>query len=494
MPPHTIRQSCIHLVLFLPAILCGPAVAQTAETPRLDAQALIRQHGFRAADVGFLLFDPADGRIVAEHRADTPFIPASVAKVPSAVGALALLGPGWRFTTRLLATGPVQGGVLAGDLVLKGGGDPTLDTGGLTDLARTLAAQGIRGIKGRFLYDASDLPVLPEIEPEQPYGAGYNTGVSALTVNFNRAQVTWTRRNGVVAAQTWTVSDKGRLPIDGVTLHAVPRPGTLAPAAVPAGGVESWQVGFPATGDKGAFWMPVRRADAVTAGLFHRIAGMNGIALPPPRPGTAPATARPLAQRDSPPLATVAAGVLRYSNNLSAELIGLAAARRLGPTPATTLPQAAGTLAGWLKAQAPGTDWSGFTLANFSGLTVRSRVTPRQMAAILRIGGEPFYPLLPGEDEGKPTPGARAKSGTMAYVKGLAGVLSTAGGRRLGFVLFIADEGQRQAMDRTAGRDVPAMPPEARAWLDRARMLQAALLAHWVDGPEAPLEETRKIP
>lgn len=494
MPARTIRQSCIHLAFLLLVLPHGSAVAQMPAPSPTDAQSLIRRHGFQATDVGFLLFDPQNGRALAEHRADAGFIPASVAKIPSVVAALALLGPDGRFTTRLLGTGVVQGGILGGDLVLVGGGDPTLDTAGLTDLARTLAAQGIRGVKGRFLYDATALPVLPEIEPDQPYGAGYNTGVSALTVNFNRAQVTWTRRNGVVSAQTWSVSDTGRLPIDGVTLLAAPRPGTLAPAAAPAGGVESWQVGFPASGDKGAFWMPVRRADAVTAGLFHRIAGMNGITLPPPRPGTAPPTARPLAQRDSPPLAAIAAGVLRYSNNLSAELIGLAAARRLGQPPTAGLAAAAGTLAGWLKAQAPGTDWTGFTLANASGLSVRSRVTPRQMAAILRVGGEPLAALLPGEDEGKATPGAKAKSGTMAYAKGLAGVLTTTGGRRLGFALFIADDARRQALDRSAGRDVPAMPPEARAWLDRARALQAALLAQWVNGSQAALEDVRKMP
>lgn len=482
MPACTIRQSCITrwglialLLIFVPH---GPAAALTPAAPA-DAQSLIRQHGFSPADVGFLLFDPADGRTVAAHRPDAAFIPASVAKVPAAMAALSLLGPDWRFATQLLATGPVQGGILAGDLILRGGGDPTLDSTGLTVLAQELSRQGIRGIRGRFLYDATALPSLTEIEPDQPYGAGYNTGISALSVNFNRVQVTWTRRNGAIAAQTWSVSDTGRLPIDGVTLNAVPRPGTLTPVPSPAG--ENWRVGFPATGEKGAFWMPVRHPDAVTAGLFHRIAGMSGIVLPPPRPGAAPASARLLARRDSPPLAVIAAGVLRYSNNLSAELVGLAAAGRLGPPPAS-LSQAGGAIAGWLQARAPGTDWRGFVLANASGLTVRSRVTPRQMAAILRVGGEPLYALLPGQDEGKATPNAQAKSGTMAYAKGLAGVLTTTGGRRLGFALFIADDGRRQALDRSADRAVPAMPPAARDWLARARRLESALLASWVNG------------
>ena len=141
----------------------------------------------------------------------------------------------------------------------------------------------------------------------------------------------------------------------------------------------------------------------------------------------------------------------------------------------------AAVLAAWSAARAPEADWTGLRLLNHSGLSAASRVTPRQMAALLRGAGPAAWALLPGEDEGTALPaGVRAKSGTLAYAKALAGVLTTAGGRRLGFALFVADPTRRNAMDAAMDRRVAELPPEARAWLARARTLQAELLALWI--------------
>ncbi|HEY0037773.1 MAG TPA: D-alanyl-D-alanine carboxypeptidase, partial [Longimicrobium sp.] len=57
-------------------------------------------------------------------NADQAMVPASNNKVFSAIWALSLLGPDYRFPTDLLITGPIQNGVLRGDVVLKGSGDP----------------------------------------------------------------------------------------------------------------------------------------------------------------------------------------------------------------------------------------------------------------------------------------------------------------------------------------------------------------------------------
>ncbi|MGQ9365998.1 D-alanyl-D-alanine carboxypeptidase [Azospirillum sp. A39] len=427
---------------------------------------------------GFILFDPRDGRVLEEVQADRTFAPASVAKLATATAALALLGPDHRFVTRLAATGALRDGVLDGDLYLVGGGDPTLTSDDLAGLADGLAAAGVRQVGGRFLYDVSALPDLPEIDAGQPATAGYNVGVGALSVNFNRFQLSWARDGaGAVAAQAWAVADGGRVPIDSVAIEpGGSGPFPFTPLDGTAGDVWRLAAG-PETPPRA--WLPLRRPGLAAAHLLRRLAADRGIALPVPAAATAPTGAAPLAVHASAPLDALVAGMLEYSNNLSAELIGLAAARRLDPTVAT-LAASAATLDAWLQAQAPAVDWRGFRLANHSGLTSASRTTPRQMAAVLRIGGDRLAALLPERDEDGARPGVRAKSGTLAYAKGLAGTLRAASGQRLGFVVFVGDAARRQALDAALDRRDARMPPEARAWLTRAGAAVRERLAAWI--------------
>ncbi len=94
--------------------------------------------------------------------------PASVAKAVTAAYALDALGSEHVFSTRLMATGgPVDGGMIQGDLVLVGGGDPMLDTNGLAAMAARLkAAGGVRGVTGKFRVHAGGaLPYQRQIDP-----------------------------------------------------------------------------------------------------------------------------------------------------------------------------------------------------------------------------------------------------------------------------------------------------------------------------------------
>ena len=433
------------------------------------------------SEAGWLLFDPADGRVLDARLADRPFAPASVAKLPTVVAALALLGPGHRFTTGLHGTGDVAEGTLRGDLILKGGGDPSLVGEDVAAMLDGLAAKGVRRVAGRFLYDALALPELPEIDSGQPRTAGYNTGLGALSLNFNRVQLAWQRLpGGAVEAGVWSVSDIGRHPVDGIGVEVVPAADAMV-APLPDRGGERWQL-TPRPGAPARVWLPVARPGAMAAAVVHAMAAERGIALPRPVAGRLPPDARLLVMHESPPLAELAARVLKHSNNLSAELIGLAAARTLDAN-VSTLEGSAALLAGWIRAQRPDVDWTGFRLLNHSGLTSGSRMTTRQTAAILTLGGDLLATLLPGDDEGGPLPGVRAKSGTLGYAKGLAGWLRTASGRSLGFVYYAGDERARAALDAAMDRRVADMPPEARAWLARARGLQSELLAAWRGSP-----------
>ncbi len=187
-PRSTSKKSLVAALAAGLALVVLPALA--ADKPATDAT-LIEAAGFAADDVGFLVVDLKDGRVVAEHNPDRPFIPASVAKIASIAPALEILGGDHHFTTTLQAEGAVRDGVLAGSLTLRGGGDPFLTGDDLQVMAKALAATGIRKVAGGFRYDDSLLVDVPEINAMQPEAAGYNTGVSALGVNFNRIRFYW---------------------------------------------------------------------------------------------------------------------------------------------------------------------------------------------------------------------------------------------------------------------------------------------------------------
>jgi serine-type D-Ala-D-Ala carboxypeptidase/endopeptidase (penicillin-binding protein 4) len=77
--------------------------------------------------------------------------PASNFKLLVSATALEKLGPDFTYATEVYARGKVEKGVLDGDLILKGGGDPVLETADLTDLAKQVKAAGISQVKGSVL-------------------------------------------------------------------------------------------------------------------------------------------------------------------------------------------------------------------------------------------------------------------------------------------------------------------------------------------------------
>jgi D-alanyl-D-alanine carboxypeptidase/D-alanyl-D-alanine-endopeptidase (penicillin-binding protein 4) len=96
-----------------------------------------------------------------------------------------------------MATGPISNGRLKGDLVLVGGGDPTLTTDDLAEMAAGLKRAGVREVTGKFKVNASALPYVKSIDNSQPDHVGYSPAVSGLNLNFNRVHFEWKRIGGV---------------------------------------------------------------------------------------------------------------------------------------------------------------------------------------------------------------------------------------------------------------------------------------------------------
>ncbi len=456
------------------ALALAPLSAAQPETLPPPAEALIAAAGLEGTGTGYIVVDLDDGAVLASRRADEAFLPASTAKIATAIAALEILGGEHRFETSLR---------LSGDrLYLVGGGDPLLAVEDLMSLARAGAEAGIG--QARFFYDDSLLAPAAEIDAGQSDRATYNPGVSALSLSFNRRRLVW-----------------GAKPGGGLTAFALPD-GDLAPLrALPGKGEPvfhrletldgpSWRV---TAHRPGRTWVPVRRPSRFTAFLFRELAAFQGLALTEPQAGAAPADARTVARHLGPRLVDIAALSLQYSNNLIAELMGLGASRKLAGA-AETLEASAARLQTELDRRI-GSVGAGWLLDRHSGLSSKSRASPRRMAALLRYadgrryGGRSFESVLPisgwkgslagWEDEAALAFRVWAKTGSMYYGRGLAGYLHAASGRRLVFALFTSDLDERRRLDALGPEPGEEERERGEAWLERARDLERALLRRW---------------
>jgi serine-type D-Ala-D-Ala carboxypeptidase/endopeptidase (penicillin-binding protein 4) len=138
------------------AALVTAVAAQPAAAATLRARLQAALSGFTGPGTAALAVDLATGRVVYAHGAANALLPASNEKLVVTYAALETLGPSFRMQTSVLGEGRLgPGGVWSGSLVLRGGGDPTLDRAGLARLAQDVRDAGIRHVTGSLVADDS---------------------------------------------------------------------------------------------------------------------------------------------------------------------------------------------------------------------------------------------------------------------------------------------------------------------------------------------------
>src|SRR5688572_6497668 len=157
---HYRQSAAVFCLLFLPLSVH----AQRADTLHRDVRAIVQRAGApQRAYWGIDVVDAQTGASIARYNADRLFIPASNQKLIVAATAAHHLPADFRYRTTLHATGPVENGVLRGDLIVYGRGDPTISgryaEGNIVAvweaLADSLTTRGIRRIEGRVVADES---------------------------------------------------------------------------------------------------------------------------------------------------------------------------------------------------------------------------------------------------------------------------------------------------------------------------------------------------
>ncbi len=416
-----------------------------------------------------------DGRVLFDRNGHRSFIPASNNKILSTGAALHFLGPDATFETRLEAVGKeAKPGVWQGDLVIRGGGDPTLGSFHLEEedphrapfpqWARVLREAGVRGFTGDLIGDGT------LFTPDQ-YAGGWeyedlasNEGTSTSGLAYHENGFLFTIHPGDAPG------DRGRLrlspaspyltvyndiqtgprdsPLDARVLHRSPEENVIRfGGCIPVGheGRRDFCHLYNGPAFAATCLMEELQAEEIMMGGTP-----VGRTSPPEQPtASGDVHTRLLASSVSPPLARIVALVNKPSNNFMADML----LRHVGLRVEGEGSFAAGARAvtKWLE-QLDVPEPEAVQMLDGSGLARRNLVQPRQLTAILRgiwrqeKYRDIFHDSLPIGGEG-PDLGTRlteppvagnvhAKTGLVPAVRTFSGYVRCATGQRIVFSLM----------------------------------------------------------
>src|SRR3569623_2040817 len=431
---------------------------------------------FNKAKVGVLVSESDSGKALYARNDKSAFNAASNVKIVTSASALALLGPDyrWKTTVSMTANGR-SGSEIAGDLYLRGFGDPTLNTEDLATLAGDLWAQGIRRVKGSIIADESFFDGA-HVGPayDQKNDSSVSRAPSAgLSLNGNLIAVTIVpgSKSGAVAKVLVEPPSAGFV-VQGRVVTTTAGP---APATVETGESEGGRTLITVSGRVRAGTEPrVYRRRVINPPLYAAytlkvLLERRGITVSQaPRVGVAPAQGlKLLATNDSPPLGVVAQDLNKRSNNFVAEQL----LRTMGA-------EIVGRPGSWEKGLEAvgrclttlGIRKGSYQMMNGSGLYDSNRFSPAQIVTVLRgamrdfrIAAEFMASLAIAGTDGTighrigGTPAerfVRAKTGTLATASCLSGFAGSPGHAPLIFSILMNDVAgagdARAAQDRVA--------------------------------------------
>jgi D-alanyl-D-alanine carboxypeptidase/D-alanyl-D-alanine-endopeptidase (penicillin-binding protein 4) len=407
--------------------------------------------------------DATTGETLYDRNGEMRMLPASNTKLFTSTAAMHVLGPSYRFHTDVLATAPVRGGKLRGDLYLKGYGDPTALESDYVGLAKQLKTAGVRRVDGDLIADDTyfDHQRLGDswAWDDEPYY--YNAQISALTLAPNTdydsgTAIVESRPGAAVGAPVKLdlVPANGVLKVvNTAKTGAAGSSNTLSIERDHGTNVVRVSGSVPMGAAVGQEWVTVWEPELYAADVFRRALAAQGISVTGhiKNAGT-PAGARQLARDESMTVGELLTPFLKLSNNMHAETL----VKAMGAVVEAdgSWPAGLGVVTDYAKSL--GVDTSRIRLSDGSGLSRKVNVTAGAVTDVL-IGAqkEPWwqqwYDALP--IAGNPerfvggtlrsrmlnTPAANnlhGKTGSLTGVTALSGYVTDKDGRKLVFSMI----------------------------------------------------------
>ncbi|MEZ4701617.1 MAG: D-alanyl-D-alanine carboxypeptidase/D-alanyl-D-alanine-endopeptidase [Rhodothermales bacterium] len=462
------------------AFLVSAATAQPqATSPEQLARYIdtyLKQPDYENAIWAAYITDLNTGEVLYERNHKLSLMPASNAKLFTTAASLDQLGPGFTYTTIGYADGPIENGILKGNLYIRGSGDPVIggrfNQGDITrtfrEWADTLRSMGIYAIEGDLIGD-------DDIFEDTPFGPGwswddepydYGAEMSGLSFNDNSVNVIMTGSvAGRPAQMHWEPGNTSYvqllnaaviIPSDQRKDEEIERPRAsnsfVISTELPAGRLDTTGL---AVANPTLYFVHVLR-DVLQSNRIEVRGQAVDVDDLPVKPDYTRAEMTPLLSHTSPPLRDIVKVINKESQNLYAELV----LRTLGVVHPVADPDVEpgstemGVMSALYTYARAGVDTSRIQLVDGSGLSRMNLVTAQMLDRVLRyMWHHPdnairlaFLNSLPigGVDgslerrmrTGPAMGNARAKTGTLTGTSNLSGYVTSAGGTPLSFVLF----------------------------------------------------------
>jgi D-alanyl-D-alanine carboxypeptidase/D-alanyl-D-alanine-endopeptidase (penicillin-binding protein 4) len=445
-------------VSFVVFVVQGIAVA--AGLPPSVQDALVK-FKIPQSSVSVVVEPVADGPVLVSHRAKEPMNPASVMKLVTTFAALEQLGPAFTFKTDFFLEGTLANGVLEGNLVIRGGGDPKLTYDTLWRVAHQLRARGLREIRGDIVIDRgyfASVPHDPGRFDQEPRRA-YNVGSDALLVNYQAVNFTF-----IPDGRSARVSPEPDLP----NVQVVSR---LALVQEPCGdwrrklkvdfdetglvATVTFSGSYPAECGEKSYPLALFDGPRFTESALRWVwSESGGVLRGKVRSGPTPAGVTLFFRHESEPLGNLVRDMNKFSSNVMARHLFLAlSAERAAPG---ELAASQRLVHEWMAARR--WDATGFSIENGAGLSRTDRISAATLAAVLRgVWASPVMPEITASlpvyavdgtlksRRGAALGQAHLKGGTLAGVQSVAGYVLDARGRRWIVVMIVNDQNAHSA-------------------------------------------------